>query len=160
MLKTLKTVPKSLARHQLTIVMREAAVNVWSANMNVLHVARREGLKVFNAVAHKTDTLRMRNVKALKTSVEAANDRVIGKWAAVERVLDAHVIPALGKVGLATPAQFGVDLVGKGLAKVSAQVIELTHAGKAPARKPVAKKMPTRKAVTKRVNAAKTRKAA
>ncbi|MCX7155719.1 MAG: hypothetical protein NTW45_04655 [Rhodocyclales bacterium] len=160
MLHTLKTVQKSLASHQLAIVMREAAVNVWSANMNVIHVARREARKVFNVLAQRTEVLKRRNVKALKVTVEAANDKVNGTWTAVEKVLDARVIPVLGKAGLASPAQFGVDLVGKGLARVSAQVVELTRVRKAVARKPAAKKMPTRKTASKHIAISKARKAA
>ena len=160
MLHTLKTVPKSLASHQLAIVMREAAVNVWSVNMNVVHVARREARKVFNVLAQRTELLKRRNVRALKLTVEAANDRVNGTWTAVEKVLDARVIPVLDKAGLASPAQFGVDLVGKGLARVSAQVVELTRVRKAVARKPAAKKMPARKTAGKHVAISKARKAA
>ena len=48
-------------------------------------------------------------------------------------------------VGLAAPAQIGVDLFGKGLHQVSAQVVELTRerrlAVKRTVRKPVAKKV-------------------
>ena len=156
MLNTLKikTFPKKFVKHHLTIVVRDAAVNVWSANMNVLHVARNEGLKVFNAVTQKTGTIKDRNVKALKITVEAANDKMGDGWTAVEKVLEARVIPLLGKLGLAAPAQAGVDLVGKGVARVSAKVVELTRA-----RKPATKRMPARKAVTKRVGAAKARRA-
>ena len=54
-------------------------------------------------------------------------------------------MPVLDKVGLAAPAQYGVDLFGKGLHRVSAQVVELTRehrlAAKRTARKPVAKKV-------------------
>jgi hypothetical protein len=160
MLKTLKTVPKNLASHHITIVVREAAANVWSANMNVIHVAREEGAKVFIAATQKTNSLKSLNVKALKVTVEAANDRLNGAWTAVEKVLDARVIPVLAKVGLATPAQFGVDLVGKGLAKVSAQVVELTRERKASVRKAPTKKMPAKNAMTKHVAASKARKAA
>lgn len=160
MLQNLKTIPRKLANRRLAIVVREAVVNVWAANMNVLHVARIEGLRVFNAVTQRTEIIRNRNVKALKITAEAANEKLSEGWTAVEKVLDARVIPVFGKMGLGAPVQFGVDLVDKGVARVSAKVIELTRERKAPVRKTAAKKMPSRKAVTKRVATSKLRKAA
>ena len=160
MLQNFRTIPRKLANRRLAIVMREAAVNVWAANMNVLHVARAEGLRVFNAITQRTEAIRNSNVKALKITAEAANEKLSEGWTAVEKVLDARVIPVLGKVGLATPVQFGVDLVDKGMARVSAKVIELTRERKAPVRKTAARKMPAKKAVTKRVATSKLRKAA
>jgi hypothetical protein len=65
--------------------------------------------------------------------VAAANDKSVAAWEAVEQVLEARVMPVLDKVGLAAPAQYGVDLLGKGVHRVSAQVVELTRA--APARR-------------------------
>lgn len=163
MLNTLKSSSKKLASHQVTIVMREAVANVWSANMNLFHVARNEGRKVFNAAMRKTETLKKHNITALKTGAEAANDKIAEGWTAVEKVLDTRVIPVLGKVSLATPARMGVDLVSKGLAKVSGKVVELTRGRKAPGRLAAAKtvkRMPAKKVVAKHSGAAKVRKAA
>jgi hypothetical protein len=85
------------------------------------------------------------NLRLLKTTVAAANDKSVAAWDAVEQALDARVMPVLDKVGLAAPAQYGVDLFGKGLHRVSAQVVELTRerklAAKRVVRKPAAKKV-------------------
>ena len=50
MLKTKKLLPKDLAANQVVVAMREAAVNVLSANLNVLYVARDQGKKVWVAL--------------------------------------------------------------------------------------------------------------
>ena len=148
MLNTLKTLPKTVKNNPVSVAVQEAAVNVFSANMNVLYVTRDEGKKVFFAVKDRAGVLVATNVQLLKGAVDAANDKVHVAWDAVEHVIEDRVIPVLGKVGLAAPAQFGVDLVGKGLDKVSAQVVEFTGAPKAKrvvAKKPVAKKVVARK---------------
>jgi hypothetical protein len=81
----------------------------------------------------------------LKNTVAAANDKSVAAWDAVEQALDERVMPVLDKVGLAAPAQYGVDLFGKGVHRVAAQVIELTRerrmAVKRTVRKPAAKKV-------------------
>jgi hypothetical protein len=146
MLKTLKQFPKNLASNPVSVVVQEAAANVLSANMNVLYVTRDQGKKVFIALKETAGDLATQNVKRLKITVDAANDKACEAWDTVEKVLEERVIPVLGKVGLAAPAQFGVGLFGKGLQKVSAQVVELTRERKLAARrsavkKPVAKKI-------------------
>lgn len=144
MLKTKKLLPKKLAANQVVVAMQEAAVNVLSANMNVLNVARDQGKKVWVALGATAGNLAAQNVRLLKSTVAAANDRSLAAWEAVEQALDQRVMPVLDKVGLAGPAQFGVDLFGKGVHRVSAQVVELTRerrmAARRAARKPVAKK--------------------
>ena len=153
MLKTKKLLPKDLAANQVVVAMREAAVNVLSANLNVLYVARDQGKKVWVALGATAGSLAGQNLKLLKTTVAAANDKSVAAWEAVEHVLEDRVMPVLDKVGLAAPAQYGVDLVGKGVHRVSAQVVELTRARrvvvKRAVRKPVAKKVAT-KVVAKR----------
>ncbi len=156
MLNTLKTIPQSLsttlATNPVSIAVQEAAVNVLSANMNVLYVSRDEGRKVFDAVAKKAGDLKARNVATLKSTVEAANDKLNETWGTVEQVIETRLVPVLDKVGLAAPAQYGVDLIGKGLTKVSAQVVEFTRVPKAKravAKKPVAKKVTAKTAVAR-----------
>jgi hypothetical protein len=145
MLKTKKLLPKKLAANPVMVAMQEAAVNVHSANMNVLYVARDQGKKVWVALSATAGSLAAQNLRLLKNTVAAANDKSVAAWDAVEQALDTRVMPVLDKVGLAAPAQFGVDLFGKGLHRVSAQVVELTRehrlAAKRTARKPVAKKV-------------------
>jgi hypothetical protein len=143
MLKTKKLLPKKLAANQVVVAMQEAAVNVLSANMNVLYVARDQGKKVWVALGATAGGMAAQNLRLLKTTVAAANDKSVAAWDAVEQALDARVMPVLDKVGLAAPAQYGVDLFGKGLHRVSAQVVELTRerklAAKRVVRKPAAK---------------------
>ncbi len=143
MLKTKKLLPKKLAANQVVVAMQEAAVNVLSANMNVLYVARDQGKKVWVALGATAGDMAAQNLRLLKTTVAAANDKSVAAWDAVEQALDARVMPVLDKVGLAAPAQYGVDLFGKGLHRVSAQVVELTRerklAAKRVVRKPAAK---------------------
>jgi hypothetical protein len=59
---------------------------------------------------------------------------------------------------LAGPAQYGVDLFGKGLHRVSAQVVELTRerrlAARRVVRKPVAKKVAKKVVVKRRARSA------
>ncbi len=145
MLKTNKLLPKNLAANQVVVAMREAAVNVLSANLNVLTVARDQGKKVWVALGATAAELAAQNLRMLKNTVAAANDKSVAAWDAVEQALDARVMPVLDRVGLAAPAQIGVDLFGKGLHQVSAQVVELTRerrlAAKRTVRKPVAKKV-------------------
>jgi hypothetical protein len=145
MLKTKKLLPKKLAANPVMVAMQEAAVNVHSANMNVLYVARDQGRKVWVALSATAGSLATQNLRLLKNTVAAANDKSVAAWDAVEQALDTRVMPVLDKVGLAAPAQYGVDLFGKGLYRVSAQVVELTRehrlAVKRTARKPVAKKV-------------------
>ncbi|MDP1733220.1 MAG: hypothetical protein Q8L44_02515 [Sulfuritalea sp.] len=145
MLKTQKLLPKNLAANQVVVAMQEAAVNVLSANMNVLYVVRDQGKKVWVALGATTGNMAAQNLKLLKKTVAAANDKSVAAWDVVEQALDARVMPVLDRVGLAAPAQFGVDLFGKGLHRVSAQVVELTRerrmAAKRAARKPVARKV-------------------
>ncbi len=145
MLKTKKLLPKKLAANQVVVAMQEAAVNVLSANMNVLYVARDQGKKVWVALGATAGDMAAQNLRLLKTTVAAANDKSVAAWDAVEQALDARVMPVLDKVGLAVPAQYGVDLFGKGLHRVSAQVVELTRerrlAAKRVVRKPAAKKV-------------------
>ena len=144
MLKTKKLLPKKLAANQVVVAMQEAAVNVLSANMNVLYVARDQGKKVWAVLGATAGDLAAQNLRLLRTTVAAANDKSVQAWDAVEQALDARVMPVLDKVGLAAPAQRGVDLFGKGLHRVSAQVVELTReprlAAKRVVRKPAAKK--------------------
>ena len=160
MLNTLKTIPQSLvttlSTNPVSVAVQEAAVNVLSANMNVLYVTRDEGRKVFDAVAKKAGDLKARNVATLKSTVEAANDKLNETWGSVEQVIEARVVPVLDKVGLAAPAQYGVDLIGKGLTQVSAQVVQFTRPAKAAAKtkrtavkKPVAKKVAAKKLTAK-----------
>jgi hypothetical protein len=127
MLKTNKLLPKNLAANQVVVAMREAAVNVLSANLNVLTVTRDQGKKVWVALGATAAELAAQNLRLLKNTVAAANDKSVATWEAVEQALDARVMPVLDKVGLAAPAQIGVDLFGKGLHQVSAQVVELTR---------------------------------
>lgn len=145
MLKTKKLLPKNLAANQVVVTMQEAAVNVLSANMNVLYVARDQGRKVWVALGATAGNLAAQNLRLLKNTVAAANDKSVAAWEAVEQALDARVMPVLGKLGLAARAQVGVDLFGKGLHRVSAQVVELTRerrqAAKRVVRKPAAKKV-------------------
>ncbi len=145
MLKTKKLLPKNLAANQVVVAMQEAAVNVLSANMNVLYVARDQGRKVWNVLGATAGDLAAQNLRLLKSTVAAANDKSVAAWDAMEQALDARVMPVLDKVGLAAPAQFGVDLLGKGVHRVSAQVVELTRerrmAAKRTVRKPAAKKL-------------------
>jgi hypothetical protein len=145
MLKTKKLLPKKLAANQVVVALREAAANVHAANMNVVYVARDQGKKVWVTLGATAGNLAAQNVRLLKNTVAAANDKSVAAWDAVERTLDERVMPVLDKVGLAGPAQYGVDLFGKGLHRVSAQVVELTRerrlAAKRAVRKPVAKKV-------------------
>lgn len=149
MLKTKKLLPKDLAANQVVVAMREAAVNVLSANLNVLYVTRDQGRKVWGALGATAGNLAGQNLKLLKSTVAAANDKSVAAWEAVEQVLEERVMPVLDRVGLAAPAQYGVDLLGKGVHRVSAQVLELTRvrrvAAKRTVRKPVAKKVVTRR---------------
>ena len=153
MLKTKKLLPKNAAANQVVVTMREAASNVLSANLNVIHVARDQGKRVWAAIGATAGELVAENLRLLKVTVAAANDKSVQTWEAVEQALDARVMPVLDKVGLAAPAQNGVDLLGKGVHRVSAQVVELTRARrvvvKRAVRKPVAKKVAT-KVVAKR----------
>lgn len=145
MLKTKKLLPRKLAANQVVVTMQEAVTNVISANLNVLYVTRDQGRKVWVALGTTAGTLAAQNLRLLKTTVAAANDKSVAAWDAVEQALDERVMPVLDKVGLAAPAQIGVDLFGKGLHQVSAQVVELTRerrlAVKRTVRKPVAKKV-------------------
>ena len=145
MLKTKKLLPKNAAANQVVVTMREAASNVLSANLNVIHVARDQGKRVWAAIGATAGELVAENLRLLKVTVAAANDKSVQTWEVVEQVLDARVMPVLDKVGLAAPAQYGVDLFGKGLQRVSAQVVELTRerrlAAKRVLRKPAAKKV-------------------
>jgi hypothetical protein len=156
MLNTLKTLPKTVLNNPVSVAMQEAAFNVLSANMNVLYVTRDEGRKVFGAVKEKAGALATENLALLKTTVDAANDKVNQAWGSVEGILEARVLPVLDKVGLAAPAQFGVGLVNKGLGKVSAQVVELTRAPKPvrATRKPVATKAVAKKTSPRRAKMA------
>ena len=144
MLKTKKLL-KNVAANPVVVAMQEAATNVLSANLNVLYVARDQGKKVWVALGVTAGKLAAQNLRLLKSKVAAANDKSVAAWDGVEHALDDRVIPVLNKVGLAAPAQYGVDLFGKGLHRVSAQVIELTRerrlAAKRVVRKPVAKKV-------------------
>jgi hypothetical protein len=145
MLKTKKLLPRKLAANQVVVNMQEAVTNVISANLNVLYVTRDQGRKVWVALGTTAGTLAAQNLRLLKTTVAAAKDKSVAAWDAVEQALDERVMPVLDKVGLAAPAQFGVDLLGKGVHRVSAQVVELTRvrkvAARRPVRKPVAKKV-------------------
>ncbi len=145
MLKTKKLLPKKLAANPVVVAMQEAAANVHSANMNVLYVVRDQGRKVWVVLGATAGNLAAQNIRLLKNTVAAANDKSVAAWDAVEQALDQRVMPVLDKVGLAAPAQYGVDLFGKGLHRVSAQVVELTRerrqAAKRAVRKPVAKKV-------------------
>lgn len=145
MLKTKKMLPTDLAANQVVVAMREAAANVLSANLNVLYVARDQGKKVWVALGETAGNLAGQNLNLLKTTVAAANDKSVAAWEAVEQVLEDRVLPVLDKVGLAAPAQYGVDLLGKGVQRVSAQVVEFTRvrrvAAKRPVRKPAARKV-------------------
>lgn len=145
MLKTKKLLPKNLAANQVVVAMQEAAVNVLSANMNVLYVVRDQGRKVWVALGATAGNLAAENLRLLKSTVAAANDKSVAAWEAVEQALDQRLMPVLDKVGLAAPAQAGVDLFGKGVHRVSAQVVELTRerrmAAKRTVRKPVARKV-------------------
>lgn len=136
---------RKLAANPVVVTMQEAAANVHAANMNVLQVARDQGRKVWAVVGATAGDLAAENMRLLKGKVAAANDRSLAAWGAVEQVLDERILPVLAKVGLAAPAQYGVDLVGRRLQRVSAQVVELTRVRKAavrrPARKAVAKKV-------------------
>lgn len=148
MLKSRKPFPMDLVGHQVVAAMKDAAVNVHSANMNVLHVARDQGRKVWIVLGATAGELAAQNLRLLKEAVAAANDKSVAAWDAVEHLLDARVMPVLDKVGLAAPAQYGVDLFGKGLHRVSAQVVEFTRqpraAARRAARKPAAKKVVAR----------------
>ena len=145
MLKTIKMLPKNVAANPVVVAMQEAATNVLSANLNVLYVARDQGKKVWVALGATAGNLAAQNIRLLKNTVAAANDKSVQAWDAVEQALDARVMPVLDKVGLAAPAQYGVDLFGRGLHLVSAQVVELTRgrrlAAKRVVRKPTAKKV-------------------
>lgn len=145
MLKTKKLLPKNVAANQVVVTMREAAANVLSANLNVIYVARDQGKRVWVAIGATAGELVAENLRLLKVTVAAANDKSVQTWEVVEQALDARVMPVLDKVGLAAPAQFGVDLFGKGLQRVSAQVVELTRqrrlAARRVLRKPAAKKV-------------------
>jgi len=151
MLKTRKLLPKTMATNQVVVTMREAATNVLSANLNVIYVARDQGKRVWAAIGATAGELVAENLRLLKVTVAAANDKSVHTWEVVEQALDEKVMPVLDKVGLAAPAQYGVDLFGKGLQRVSAQVVELTRerrlAAKRVVRKPAAKKVaPKRRA--------------
>ena len=154
MLKTKKLLPKKLAANPVVVAMQEAAMNVHSANMNVLYVARDQGKKVWVALSATAGSLAAQNLRLLKNTVAAANDKSVAAWDVVEQALDTRVMPVLDKVGLAAPAQYGVDLFGKRLHRVSAQVVELTRerrlAAKRAVRKPVAKKVVAKQVVAKR----------
>jgi hypothetical protein len=149
MLKTKKLLPKKLAANPVVVAMQEAAANVHSANMNVLYVVRDQGRKVWVVLGATVGNLATQNIRLLKNTVAAANDKSVAAWDAVEQALDQRVMPVLDKVGLAAPAQYGVDLFGKGLQRVSAQVVELTRerrmAAKRAVRKPAAKKVAARR---------------
>lgn len=164
MLNTLKTIPGKLAEYPLAVTVQEAAVNVWSANVNVLVTTRDEGAKVLGVVVNKARDFEARQIKALKNGVVAANDRLNDTWNSVEKLLEQRVVPVLDKVGLATPARFGVSVVGTGLAKVSAQVVELARepevVKRVAAKKPAAKKPVTKKVVAEKAAAPRRRKLA
>jgi hypothetical protein len=159
MLKTKKLHPNNLAANPVVVAMKEAAANVHAANMNVFHVARDQGRKVWLTLGATAGTLARQNIRLLKHTVAAANDKSVAAWDAVERTLDERVMPVLDKVGLAAPAQYGVDLFGKGLHRVSAQVVELTRQRK-PAVKPAVRKPVAKKVVAKRRTRSATRLAA
>ena len=154
MLQTKTLLPKKLAANQVVVAMQEAAVNVLSANMNVLYVARDQGKKVWVAIGATAGSLASQNLRLLKSTVAAANDRSVAAWGAVEQALDQRVMPVLDKVGLAAPAQFGVDLLGKGVHRVSAQVVELTRERKAVAKRPVRKAAARKVVATRRARPA------
>ena len=157
MLKSLKTIPRTLAGNRVSIVVQEAAVNVLAANMNVLYVTRDEGRKVFGVAFKKAGDLKTRNVAMLKSTVVAANDKLNETWGTVEQVMETRVVPVLDKVGLGAPAQYGVDLIGKGLTRVSAQVLQFARAPKAKRvapKKPVARKVAAKKALVRRTKLA------
>lgn len=145
MLKTKKLHPNNLAANPVVVALKEAAANVHAANMNVFHVARDQGRKVWVTLGATTGNMAAQNIRLLKNTVAAANDKSVAAWGAVERTLDERVMPVLDKMGLGAPAQYGVDLFGKGLHRVSAQVVELTRerrlAAKRPVRKPAAKRV-------------------
>ena len=149
MRKTKKLLPTNLAANQVVVAMQEAATNVFAAKMNVLHVARDQGRKVWVALGATAGELAGQNLKLLRTTVAASNDKSVAAWEAVEQALEQRVLTVLDKVGLAAPAQYGVDLLGKGVHRVSAQVVELTRVrslcARRPVRKPAAKKVVARR---------------
>ena len=104
MLKTKKLLPRKLAANQVVVTMQEAVTNVISANLNVLYVTRDQGRKVWVALGTTAGTLAAQNLRLLKTTVAAANDKSVAAWDAVEQALDERVMPVLDKVGLAAPA--------------------------------------------------------
>lgn len=158
MLKTKKLLPKGLAGNQVVVAVQEAAVNVLSANMNVLYVTRDQGKKVWRVLGNTAGDMAAQNLRLLKGTVAAANDLSVAAWDAVEQAIDAKVMPVLDKVGLAGPVQLGVDLVGKGVRVVSAQVVELTRearvSARRPARKPAVKKLAAKRRVRQAVKLA------
>ncbi len=141
MLNALPRLPRQVVNHPVSVAVQEAALNVFAANLNVLQVTRNEAVKVYGAVRRRADDLAVRRVADLKLGLEAANDRVNAAWEGVARLADRRVMPVLDRVGLATPAQAGLDLVGKGLHLVSARVAAVTATPRpAPARKPAVRK--------------------
>ena len=158
MLNTLKTLPRKLADNPVAVSVQEAAVNVWAANVNVLVTARDESAKVMGVVVAKARAVEERQLKALKETAVAANDRVNDTWSSVEQVLAARVVPLLDKVGLAAPLRFSVGMVDSGLAKVSARVVEMTREAK-PAKR-VTKKVVVKKVVARKPVAARRSKLA
>jgi hypothetical protein len=160
MLKTKKMISKKLAANQVVVTVQEAISNVLSANLNVFYVTRDQGRKVWVALGTSAGNLAAHNLRVLKNTVAAANDKSVAAWDAVEQALDERVMPVLEKVGLASPAQFGVDLFGKGLHRVSAQVVELTLERRMAAKRTVSKPVAKKVVVAKRRVSSAARKAA
>jgi hypothetical protein len=151
MLKNKKLISKKLAANQVVVTVQDAFSNVLSANLNVFYVTRDQSRKVLVALGTTAGNLAAQNLRVLKNTVAAANDKSVAAWDAVEQALDERVMPVLDKVGLAAPAQYGVDLFGKGVHRVAAQVIELTRERR------MAAKPTTRKQAAKKVVVAKRR---
>ena len=140
MLNNPKTMAQGMASNQLAAAFRQAAGNVWSANANILRVSRVEGSKVFVALVLTADAIAARNVKAWLNRVEGANDKVSESWQAATSIFDTRVAPLLDRFGMAAPAKFGIEMLGKGLANVSEQVAALTRSGNPARRIAVARK--------------------
>jgi len=111
---------------------RESVEQALSAGKGAVDFVQRQGAAALQAAQRRSSALSFKAREAAEQRLEAVAVKVVGTWDQVEQVASERVGRTLNRLGV--PSQKDIDKLTRSVAKLSAQIEQLSAAAPAKAR--------------------------
>lgn len=143
---TSRTASRSARAASAQPAWRESVEQALSAGKGAVDFVQRQGAQALLAAQRRSSALSFKAREAAEQRLEAVAVKIVGSWDQVEQVASERVGKTLNRLGV--PSQKDIDKLTRSVAKLSAQIDQLSAAAPAAKAAPAKTRAPRRAAAT------------